>query len=88
MITTIRFKTVIDPGRVRPRPSHRLQATRGMPRESRRWRLRRLYLTAEFKVFVFAEEIFEVSQPGRPHVRRDQDAELDKLRRRSNHWVS
>ena len=47
-------------------------------------------LLPEFKAYVgevLAEEDFEASQPGKPVVRRDQDAEMDKLRR-SNHWVS
>ena len=47
-------------------------------------------LIPEFKVYmgdVLAEEAFEASQPGKPVVRRDQDAEMDKLRR-SNPWVS
>ena len=47
-------------------------------------------LLPEFKAYVgdvLAEEDFEASQPGKPVVRRDQDAEMDKLRR-SNPWVS
>ena len=48
------------------------------------------HLLPEFTAFVgdvLAEEDFEASQPGKPVVRREQDAEMDKLRR-SNHWVS
>ena len=47
-------------------------------------------LLPEFKAHVgdvLAEEEFEASQPGKLAVRREQDAEMDKLRR-SNHWVS
>ena len=47
-------------------------------------------LEPEFIVFVgdvLAEEELEASQPGKPPVRREQEAELGKLRR-SNHWVS
>ena len=48
------------------------------------------HLLPEFKAYVgdvLAEEDFEASQPGKPVVRRDQDAEMDKLRQ-SKHWVS
>ena len=48
------------------------------------------HLLPEFKAYVgdiLAEEEFEASQPGKSIVRRDQEAETDKLRR-SNHWVS
>ena len=47
-------------------------------------------LMPEFKAYignVLAEEEFAASQPGQPIVRRDQEAETNKLRR-SNHWVS
>ena len=47
-------------------------------------------LRPEFKVYVgdiLAEEEFEASQPGKPPVRREQVAEMGKLRR-SIHWVS
>ena len=49
-------------------------------------------LEPEFKEYIgdiLAEEEFEASQPGKPIVRRDQEAETSKLRR-SNHcsWVS
>ena len=47
-------------------------------------------LRPEFKAYVkdiLAEEEFEASQPGKPPVRREQVAEMGKLRR-SIHWVS
>ena len=47
-------------------------------------------LLLEFKAYVgegFAEEAFEASQPGELVVRRDQEANMGKLRC-SNHWVS
>ena len=47
-------------------------------------------LEPEFKTYigdVLAEEEFAASQPGKPVVRRSQEAEMDKLWR-SNHWVS
>ena len=47
-------------------------------------------LMPEFKVYigdVLAEEEFAASQPGKPVVRRSQEAEMDKLWR-SNHWAS
>ena len=47
-------------------------------------------LEPEFTAFVgdvLAEEEFAASQPGKPIVRRSQEAEMDKLWR-SNHWVS
>ena len=47
-------------------------------------------LIPEFKAYmgdVLAEEEFAASQPGKPVVRRDQEAEMGKLWR-SNHWVS
>ena len=47
-------------------------------------------LMPEFKTYigdVLAEEEFAASQPGKPVVRRSQEAEMDKLWR-SNHWVS
>ena len=47
-------------------------------------------LRPEFKAYVgdiLAEEEFEASQPGNPVVCRDQDAEMDKLRR-NKPWVS
>ena len=48
------------------------------------------HLLPEFKAYVgdvLAEEEFEASQPLQPIIRRDQEAEVDKLRR-SNYWVS
>jgi len=47
------------------------------------------HLLPEFRAYVgdlLAEEDFVASQPGKPVVRRDQAAEVDKLWR-SNHWV-
>ena len=47
-------------------------------------------LQPEFKTCVgdvLAEEEFAASPPGKPVVRRSQEAEMDKLGR-SNHWVS
>ena len=47
------------------------------------------YLAPEFEEFYYniqAEETFEASQPSKPIVQRDQEAEMDKIRR-SNHCM-